>query len=438
MKRPSLEEIFSDNQQVQSRPALSSIFGDTKKPFATQPLPMLPKLQQVEQRILQRPDAVQTLMQELQTPFDIRQHPIKKGLLKAGVVTPLKIAAVPFQRGEAGLSSGLLEAQRGGGLKDIGSATWKGVSGQRPAQLGDIIRTTGFGGWLNEPISAITGFVGTAGLTNLATKGKLVQGAKKLKDVATTKMQTISENKKNYVLNRAGTLDSGLDDLYKAFEPEYNSIYDKIGQRQFLGDDLKSIQEIIGDLPQNIISKINKSNLLGRTKEGNIVADMNNLKIIKGIIRQGVPDKIWNGKAIGDMNTAQLEQAYGKVANIMAKGNSELQNINAKYGDFMQMRKTISRVLYDADGNLQANGLINLFKKGGERGKQIFFEQFAKAYPLAKSAISDIVRFNRNQLLKKAAFVGGSVLATGGVGAYGLGRLLRNITGGGSSSYSGQ
>ena len=397
-----------------------------------QSAPFSPKQQQVERQIAQRPSQFQPLMQRMQ---QFQQHPFKTLTDPfRDIKTGLGVLQAGYGTAEAPIASAGLAAQRGelftpqAGKEIIG-----GLAGQRPAQLGDIVRTTGFGRGWNELLASTTGLFATMGITNLATRGKLIQSVNKARNFVSSKMPRIMN--KNYIIDRAKTASGGLDDLYKGLSKEYDDLYNKInvyGGR--LGEqvvDKVQLQSVIDDLPQNIISKMAKSKLFQKLPDGSISPTLNNLKIMKTFIRQSVPEKIWSGKAIGDINTAQLENSYYKINSLMAQGNPELQMLNQRYSQFRQMQKALSSVLHDPDGNIKSKGLENLFKPGAERNRQLFFEQFAKQWPQAQQIMKDVIKFSRRQGLKAGARRVAPWIPLIAGGGYMGSRWLGGLTGGG-------
>jgi len=117
----------------------------------------LPNANKVEEQIAGREDSMASLRKELQTDWNPLQNPIKAAVKP--LVEGLKVAAVPFQRAEAAVAGAGLAAQKG----DFGSMlseAGKGLAGEKSPQLGDIIRTTGFGGKANEALAAGVGLAG--------------------------------------------------------------------------------------------------------------------------------------------------------------------------------------------------------------------------------------------------------------------------------------
>jgi len=420
-RRKSEAKLLEDNMDnIDFQPVDDISFEPTNNKIdfqQTKDVPtFLPGYQKTEEKISSRESSLKNLIEEVKKPYEFSKeslvNPAKSPGMKS-LIIGMKALAVPYERYEAAVSNVGMKMQEGEfSPKSLFQEAKKGVTGERLGQYGDIARKVN----IPEPLSAAIGFFTSLKMINPITKGKAVSSAKKAEKLIKSKIPKVMD--KNYVLNRAKLANSGLDDLYTSLSKEYDRVYSKVGKKQV---NIKEVQNIIGDLPENIIKKISRSKLLSKTKEGDIIPDIENLKIIKGIIRRSVPSKVWSGKAIGDMNTAQLEQSYGKINKIMAEGNPALQELNKKYANFMQMRKTLSGVLYDNNGNIKANGLSRLFSKGGERGKQVFFEDFSKQWGQGKQIMKDIIKFNKRQStkagLKKVAPWGPALIGGGYMGS---------------------
>ena len=264
------------------------------------------------------------------------------------------------------------------------------------------------------------------GVANLLTKGKLIDATQKVKQIIIEKRP--QRMGINYALDRSKKLGDGLDELYEGISKEYDNFYDKIlPSGATKGQELVSkqaVQETLEQLPQNIINKISNYKNLDRYQDESIAPTLNNLKNIKGILRKSVPTKIWSGRAIGNQDTAIIEQAYHGINDIMAQGNPDLTQLNQTYRNFMNMRKVIGRVIWDAEGNPMGNKLVDLYKKGGEPGIRIFFEQFAQQWQPAQQIIKDINKFNQRQTIQKLLGWSGIV----GLGAIGVGKVKKKIS----------
>jgi hypothetical protein len=351
--------------------------------------PLLPGQELVDKLISQRPSAVETLKEEVETPFTGN---ILQRLLKAGV-TGLKTTAVPIERAEATLAAPLLELQKAPEeRKSLFEAGLEGATGKRIAQLGDIPRQVG----TPEFLSSFIGFATTLSTANLATKGKLVGAAKAGERFIKSKLPKVMGKK--FVLNQSKTMGKILDDVYAGLSKEYDEVFKKIGDKPVSSE---LVSEAIQDLPTNIINKISRSKLIRKNPDGTLINDIKNIKQIRTMVRQSVPDRIWSGRAIGTPDTANLEQSYNKISSIMAEGNPQLVELNRRYAKFISDRKSIARIIYDADGNSVEKPLRSLLSKSGDQGKREIFESFANQFNDGKEVIKNVESFNRRQGAKK-------------------------------------
>ena len=137
--------------------------------------------------------------------------------------------------------------QEGSGVKKSLVEAWKGIKGERLGEFGDIYRRVG----VPEPISSTLGFFNLMGGLDILSKGKLVSGAKKGEVFAKSKIP--KRMNKNYVLSRAKVAASGLDDLQSGLSKEYESMFNRIGDKKI---DIGRVQEVIENLPKNIINRV--------------------------------------------------------------------------------------------------------------------------------------------------------------------------------------
>ena len=143
----------------------------------------LPDSNRVKAEIAQRPDSVKTFMDESNTRWNPAVNPVKAALHYP--TSAMKMAAIPFQRAEAAVANPALEMQAGNfnPIKLAGEAI-KGASGQKAGQLGDLVRTTGFGknvpsligGNANEMLAGTVGLPANVALGNAAARG-VIKGA---------------------------------------------------------------------------------------------------------------------------------------------------------------------------------------------------------------------------------------------------------------------
>jgi len=156
-----MADIFDEIQPDQQGDIFDQISPDemqlVNKPF-------LPKRQQVMQEISRRPGSIQTLGRAIKdniNPLDLLNMGISNPITLFKIAQPAAVAAgIPFKRAEAAVAAPALEAQAGNfNFMDLLRASGRGLVGKSQAELGDVVRTTGFGGRLNEPLSALSGLV---------------------------------------------------------------------------------------------------------------------------------------------------------------------------------------------------------------------------------------------------------------------------------------
>jgi len=405
-------ENLSQNQ-IKNLQLLGNLLEKAYKPI--QGIKTTPQTEQkVEQKIQERPSAMESLREEVMTPYEGN---IAKRTLKAGI-TGLKTLAVPYERGAAAIANPLLELQKS---PDTRRSLWdvavEGLKGERRGQFGDLYRQVGF----PEPLAGFLGLINFGLVADMATKGHVKRAAesasKFVKDRFPKRMN------KDFVLGKAKQATNALDELYNGLSKQYDDLFSKIGNKK-VNEQL--VSEALEELPENVIKKIAKSKLVRRSaKTGDIVNDVQNLKEIRTIIRRSIPERIWNGRALGNPDTASMEQVYGKLSSIMAQGNDDLVNLNRNYSGFMKTRKAVGRVLWDSDGNVVEKPLMQLFSKSGDRGKQVVFENFAKQFPQGNQIIKDVLAYNRRQALKSIIKKAGAAVAIGGIGGAVGGSLAR-------------
>lgn len=141
----------------------------------------LPNKNQTENAISQRSSAIRDVQQSAPKSFkELGMATLKRVVNPIGSIADDagKVAGAGFEMAEGIPSSIGLDLQHGN-VKDIPRNIAKVAAGSRPAQAGDLVRTTGFGGDMNEPIARTVGLFGTAGLANIASRGNLAKEASK-------------------------------------------------------------------------------------------------------------------------------------------------------------------------------------------------------------------------------------------------------------------
>jgi hypothetical protein len=457
IRKPQYNKL-SVGEKTSARKEFLGVAPLAVKPKTT--TPFLPGAEKTQEIISQRKDvlrpAIRKAGEQITSPKEeMRAIGGARGVLPRAVaagatmpvspMTALESIGGAFKRAEAGIAAPLLALQKGLpiqkpvsreemkriGFKEtfkrdignflrtgkiLGGEMLKGFSGETQAEIGDVFRTAG----APEPVASTLGFFSTIGLTNLATKGSIVNSTRKAGKFLSRKVPRIMS--KDYTLNRAKEATSGLDELHGALSKEYDNVFNRIGNKMI---NLKKAQSALDDLPDVYLNKISKDKLITRYADGSIHPQLKNVKRMRDIIRKAVPRQVWNGKQMATPDQHFIKEAWYELGNVIAEGNPELVRLNSKYRNFMQMRSTLGRVLFDADGNVKAKGLENLFRSGAERSKQQFFEKFSQQWPQAEQIMKDVIKFNRRQTIKRVA---GRAAMVGGT--YGLARkVLKGVPG---------
>lgn len=118
----------------------------------------LPNYNAVMDKINNRPSMIADLIKDPSTLARFQQHPLGTTLRTIG-------GAMQYAEGVPAAIGLAAQSGKYGQLPDMLS---KLAQGQASPQLGDLIRTTGFGGAINEPLASTTGFLATLGATPAA------------------------------------------------------------------------------------------------------------------------------------------------------------------------------------------------------------------------------------------------------------------------------
>lgn len=375
---------------------------------------VLPKLRETEEKIVSRRDPVEVLQEELQTPFAGIQHPL--ATLMKPAVTALKTVAVPIGRLEAALAGGGLAAQRGE-FSQILPDMLQGVTGQKQAQLGDIVRTTGMGGGLNEPLAALTGFGGMAGVMNIATSGRLSKAATLKNDKVAGNVinSLIKPSHKEFMFGKNPGQAVAKEGLMAT---SLEGLAGKVSGRI---DEIKKVISVIRSTTENINKSVNLSNIrqplvnllkqLKRTPKtnaqeiagvGDAIDDITNLitEIDKvGLNRVSVSqayqikDAIskmqkWNRESsLGTYLNKGLKQTYNKIDDAIDIVIPELKELNSRMSNLISAGQAIAHrveILSKQEGFPTLMKLLDLpfmaFKTVG--AKTLLGRLLAKQYKL--------------------------------------------------------
>jgi hypothetical protein len=141
--------------------------------------PFLPNKAQVEATIAQRENPWATAKKALTRPFT--------------PATPFELTRAPYRAAEGAIAAPALELQAGKtDPVTLVTSALQGLTGERPAELGDPIRTTGVGGKLNPVLASAVGLGAAAPIAAGVGKGMaaLGKGAVRAMDFMTPPSRT--------------------------------------------------------------------------------------------------------------------------------------------------------------------------------------------------------------------------------------------------------
>lgn len=296
---------FTTDQIIEFENRKATSDGVSQAPKSTA---FLPKEAKVEKLISERTGASERFMEEIKTPF-------KGGFLQRAAktgVTALKASAVPFQRVESGVAGLGLGLQKGEPLQGLRQAK-AGLLGTRTQELGDIIRTTGFGGKANEAIASGVGFTAA-----------MVAPIKLIKD-ASKAMRGITKLTDKGLIKAANRLIQGSDDAVKTVGTRLGRVYQPINKVKV---NPSKVLDDIADLPQPIIKHIERG--VGTTLDDFLqdftIEKARLLKRTLGEVKPGAFGKAQKG-AVELVADKQINRAYSTIKKTMQES---LDNVGLK------------------------------------------------------------------------------------------------------------
>jgi len=378
----------------------------------------LPKEQEVEQKISGREDSVSRLRKEVATPYDFGQHPFKSTLKP--LVTGLKTMAVPIQRTEsalAGLGLGLQKGQVGEGFGRFK----QGLFGQKQQELGDLVRTTGFGGEFNEPLAATSGFV-----ASLVTPIESMRKANK----ALSSIQRASDKG---LLSAGNALIQGSDDAVRAVGSKLDDVYSKFNTVQVNAN--KILDDIV-KLPKTVIEHIETE---AGTKLDDLLSNFNmaNARKLKHILGQLKPNVWGKGEKglIENVQDMQLNRAYGSIKKAMqealnntgmSKEADRLLQADEAFTDTMRASQFIKKTIIDPTlrkPTKTGSMALRMAKEGDLSGRVALNTLKAASREASKNimkAVNALDKYNSiNFLLGQTKRLGSSAITGGAAGLLG-------------------
>lgn len=307
--------------------------------------PFLPKRQQVQEEIARRPGSIRTVVSSmpkmnLATLLDlVTKGPM--GAMTSFAPPAFAAAAVPFQRVESAVAAPALEAQSGNlNFMDLLRASGRGLIGKDQAQLGDVIRTTGFGGKANEVLAGTTGLLGAGALGVGMAKGASAL-APKVAPIATKAVADLT-NKISKMPNFPKQAIGRIRDY-----AGNKTLAIRSGAKQYWGREIKAYGQAIDDMASNPL-------------------DMQGGPLMEGMTKTMVERRLYdpvNEKWVRPLNQvdAQLVKSYSVLGRKVQSGKKlTLGEIVREYQNIKNSASIGTPLGRDARNT--ANSLINAIK----------------------------------------------------------------------------
>lgn len=395
-----LEQIFSSVSGKSVVPSKNTAF--------------LPRESEVEQMQINRPDSVQRLKEEVMTPYDFKNKPIKS-LLKP-VVTGMKVVAVPFQRLESGIAGMGLGLQKGSFGEGLNRAK-EGLLGQRQQELGDIIRTTGFGGKANEALASTTGF-----MASIAAPIEMIRKANK-------SMSAIQKASDKGLMKASKQLIQGADDAVNAMGKNLDDAYLKANA---IKANPNQVLDDVAKLPDTVLKYIEGE--IGTTID-DVLSDFTvekarKLKSALGKIKPTSFGKESRG-AVENIQDLQVNRAYASIKKSMqealknsgmTKDADALIQADEAFTDAIRASNFIKKTIMDSTlGKPTKTGsmALKLAKEGDMSGRvalNILKSAGREANRNIMRAVNELEKFNRAKFAMGLLRRSGQGIVYGGTG----------------------
>ena len=406
---------------------VSYSYGEENKPAKTG----IPRYAQVEEEIKSRRNPFEVLKEEGEKPATAGNilQPFVFGMkalqaVRGAVVHPLASAGLAAQRGE------LFTKQ---GAKEI----LQGLTGERPAEFGDIT----FGAGVPRSISSAIGLLTELGLytpkSTLQTGKRMVTEPVKVAKEAGEEIARLGESAKrifiqakdnlkswvkskqynrDWLLNQSQKTFQVADDTINGISQEYNELYKSIGETEV---NKAQFKEALSDLwkgatKEEIDDIVNalKTEGAGGIGTTELPATLNSVKRVKDVIQKDIPESVWlKGKKGFNLTPLQQKKvnAYFKLKSITEKaltGTEEgeyLSYLDKKATDVYRLSKTVKRMVIDQTGQPTETGrLVQAFSgKAGQAGKENLFYRLKELNEDAQDIITNMGKFRGRQILKR-------------------------------------
>jgi len=371
--------------------------------------PGLPGMQEIEQRISQRPDMLGGVVQDV---FGGKVNPLQ------GQTIPIRTAGGIMQRGEAAVANPLMAFQQGRPGEAFEEFI-SGVSGQKSGELGDLYRSMG----IPETESSILGMVSLTGVL------KGVSQATKFISNRTPKLMT-----GNWIKGKFKDLHKGILSAKKEASDVYSKIYQRVGTNNIPS---REVEISFNKLPKIVKGEFFKGQQVGRLTKGKGI-DVNTVKTIRDQLNteigEGTFTRIWEGKGI-KVSKQQLIDLSRDLKNIILDNvddvaKKSIKAIDPVWTDLSRKGTNVIRRIYDAKtGTYKTNSLMQQLKDPNFAGQNEVLEDLGKytdeVTKFIKSAGKYVFRQKAKHALGTVARRGAAIAAVGGAGALGLRKIIK-------------
>ena len=243
---------------------------------------------------------------------------------------------------------------------------------------------------------------------NLATQGRLVNATKKIEAIAKGKIPRVMG--KNYTIDRATQATEVLDDLRGTLGQAVKTSIEKVKDINIDVPKLQTALQTIKQLPKNVINALDDPIYqIEKLPDGSLNPSIQNIQKTIQALDDFMTTKTW--EEASKMSQTAIKQNYGVLRQAMKDAAPSIKEPIQKYHEFMDMFHKVNKTLRTTVGDIVEKPLRGAFRKGAERGTQIAWEDFGKLSPKAQQVMTDIIKFNRRQGLKRGIAKGAGVLA---------------------------
>lgn len=388
-------------------------FGSSKQPMGAtgdfSSTPGLPQQAMIEQRIAQRPDILNSMLQDASSG---KSNPL------INPFSNIKAVGGIMQRLEAGAANPLMALQQGRPEEAFGEFI-SGVSGQKSSELGDLYRSMG----IPETESAILGMVSLTGIL------KGVGQASKFISNRTPRLMT-----GKWIKGQFKDLHKGILNAKNEASTVYSKIYQRVGANNVPSHE---VEIALNRLPKVVKKEFFKGGQVGSLTKGKGV-DVNSLKNIRDQLNteigEGTFRRIWEGKGV-KVSKQQLIDLSKELKNIILDNVDDtakkaIKAIDPVWTDLTRHGGNIIKRIYNpATGTYKTNTLMQQTKDPRFAGQNEILEGLGKYTKSVSKFIKNAGKFVFRQKLKHAggtvARRGAAIAAVGGAGALGLRKLIK-------------